>query len=113
MIAADPTWTPLWSTPPFPSYMSGHSTFSASAASVLDSIYGTRFAFTDPGDPSLGLASRHFASFDTAAHEAGISRIYGGIHFESDNLAGLQVGAEVGQYVAAHELRPITSLDGS
>src|SRR5262249_23173239 len=55
-ITADPTWTPLWSTPAFPSYISGHSTFSAAAAAVLDALYGSKFAFTDPGDPSLSLA---------------------------------------------------------
>lgn len=106
LVVADPTWTPLWSTPAFPSYISGHSSFSAAAAAVLDATYGTGFAFTDPGDPSLGLAPRHFASFDAAAQEAGISRIDGGIHFESDNLAGLQVGGKVGRFVIAHELRP-------
>ena len=103
-ITADPTWTPLWNTPAFPSYISGHSTFSSAAAAVLTSIYGTNFAFTDPGDPTESLAPRHFTSFEAAAQEAGISRIYGGIHFMSDNIYGLQVGGEVGQYVAQHEL---------
>lgn len=104
LITADPTWTPLWSTPAFPSYMSGHSTFSTAAAGVLTSIYGSQFSFTDPGDPTENLTPRHFTSFEAAAQEAGISRIYGGIHFMSDNTAGLQVGGEVGQYVVQHEL---------
>jgi membrane-associated phospholipid phosphatase len=103
-ITADPTWSPLWSTPAFPSYISGHSTFSASAAAVLTAIYGKNFAFTDSGDPTVGLTPRHFTSFEAAAQEAGISRIYGGIHFMSDNTAGLLVGGEVGQYVVGHEL---------
>ena len=104
LITADPTWTPLWNTPAFPSYISGHSTFSAAAAAVLTSIYGNHFAFTDPGDPTENLTPRHFTSFEAAAQEAGISRIYGGIHFMSDNIYGLQVGGEVGQYVVQHEL---------
>jgi len=106
LVTADPTWTPLWSTPAFPSYVSGHSAFSAAAAAVLDSAYGTHFAFNDPGDLSLHLAPRHFASFDDAAREAGASRVYGGIHFPSDNLAGLWLGGEVGRYVVGHELLP-------
>lgn len=53
MVVADPTWTPLWPTPPFPSYLSGHSTFSAAAAAVLDATYGAHFAFTDAGDPTM------------------------------------------------------------
>ena len=103
-ITADPTWSPLWATPAFPSYISGHSTFSAAAAAVLDSLYGTHFSFTDPGDPTENLTPENFTSFDAAAQAAGMSRIYGGIHFMSDNLDGLLVGGEVGQYVVAHEL---------
>jgi membrane-associated phospholipid phosphatase len=106
LVTADPIWTPLWPTPPFSSYISGHSAFSAAAA-VLDATYGTDFAFTDPGDPTLGLAPRLFANFDSAAQEAGMSRIYGGIHYLSDNRAGLEVGGAVGRYVVAHELLPL------
>ena len=104
LVTGDPTWTPLWATPPFPSYVSGHSTFSASAAAVLDSIYGTNVAFTDPGDPSLNLTPRHYANFDQAAQEAGMSRIYGGIHYSFDNTAGLGLGTQVGNYVINNEL---------
>ena len=101
----DPTWTPLWATPPFPSYTSGHSAFSAAAATVLDSFFGTHYAFTDRGDPTEALPSREFSGFDQAAAEAGMSRIWGGIHFRSDNTAGLAQGAAVGEYVLQHELR--------
>ena len=111
-LTADPTWTPLWSTPAFPSYISGHSTFSAAAAAVLDAVYGTSFSFTDPGDPTMGSTLRHFANFDQAAQEAGMSRIYGGIHYMADNIYGLQVGGEVGQYVLAKELRPLGTPRG-
>jgi membrane-associated phospholipid phosphatase len=109
LITADPTWTPLWNTPAFPSYISGHSTFSAAAAAVLTSLYGDHFAFTNPGDPTENLTPRHFTSFEAAAQEAGMSRIYGGIHFKSDNIYGLQVGGEVGQYVVQHELLSLKS----
>ncbi len=103
-IAADPAWTRLWNTPAFPSYISGHSTFSAA---VLDALFGNDFSFSDPGDPTEDLAPRRFAGFDQAAQEAGMSRIYGGIHFMSDNLYGLQVGGKVGRYVVQHELLPL------
>jgi hypothetical protein len=106
LVTADPSWTPLWATPAFPSYVSGHSTFSAAAAAVLDSVYGKHFAFDDSGDPTENLAPEHFTSFDQAAQAAGMSRIYGGIHYMSDNLAGLQLGTEIGQYVVGHELQP-------
>jgi membrane-associated phospholipid phosphatase len=109
LITPDPTWTPLWPTPPFPSYVSGHSTFSSAAAAVLTSIYGSKFAFTDPGDPSQHLTPRSFSSFTQAAQEAGMSRIYGGIHFMSDNTAGLALGQQIGSYVIGKELLPKTA----
>jgi hypothetical protein len=107
LTVGDPSWTPLWATPAFSSYTSGHATFSAAAAAVLDSVFGSDFAFTDTGDPAEGLAPRHFTGFDQAAAEAAASRMYGGIHFRFDNETGLKVGAEVGQYVLQHELLPI------
>jgi membrane-associated phospholipid phosphatase len=101
LTTADPTWTPLWVTPPFQSYTSGHSTFSGAAQVVLESFFGTHYAFTDTGDPTQHLAPRHFTSFAQAADEAGMSRVVGGIHFMSDNLAGLAEGRAVGHWVLA------------
>src|SRR5207253_2665810 len=47
LTVADPTWSPLWATPAFSSYTSGHATFSAAASAVLGSFFGPHFAFTD------------------------------------------------------------------
>lgn len=106
LTVGDPNWTPLWATPAFSSYTSGHATFSAAAAAVLDSVFGANFSFSDTGDPTEGLVPRHFTSFDQAAAEAAASRMYGGIHFRFDNETGLRVGGEVGRYVLQHELLP-------
>jgi membrane-associated phospholipid phosphatase len=103
---ADPDWTPLIRTPPFPTYTSGHSTFSAAAAAVLANFYGTddvRFTSTSEGLPGV---TRSFASFSAAAGEAGMSRIYGGIHWSFDNSAGLASGRELGNYVSRNFLVP-------
>jgi hypothetical protein len=102
----DPDWTPLLTTPPFPTYTSGHSTFSGAAAAVLASFFGTDdVAFTSTGD-SLPGVKRTFVRFSAAAQEAGKSRIYGGIHWEFDNREGLTCGREVGEYVVRNFLRP-------
>ena len=101
---ADPTWTPLWATPAFPAYSSGHSSFSGAAQVVLQSFYGKNFAFTDSGDPTQHFAARSFTSFEQAANEAGWSRIVGGIHFMSDNLAGLAAGRQIGAAVVSNLL---------
>ena len=101
--APDPGWSPLLATPPFPSYTSTHSTFSAAGAAVLSSVFGPETAFTTATDDLPGVI-RGFGSFASAAAEAGRSRIYGGIHFEFDNRDGLAAGAAVGQYVAQTQL---------
>ena len=99
--AGDPGWAPLWASPNFPAYTSGHSTFSGAAQVVLESAFGTAYAFDDGGDPALGLPARSFASVAAAAEEAGSSRIYGGIHFAFDNVAGLRSGRAIGRAAVA------------
>jgi membrane-associated phospholipid phosphatase len=105
-LQSDPTWKPLLDTPPFPSYTSGHSTFSSAAATVLRLVLGTdrvRFSSTSEGLPD---ARRDFNSFWEAAEEAGKSRIYGGIHYSFDNEAGLETGEKIGQFVVRRYLTP-------
>jgi membrane-associated phospholipid phosphatase len=96
--SADTTWLPLINTPPFPEYVSGHSTFSAAAATVLGRFYGTNFSFNS-GSKGLPDVTRSFTGFDAAAVEAGQSRIYGGIHFQFGNQDGLTLGRNIGSYV--------------
>jgi hypothetical protein len=75
----DPTWTSYIVTPPFPSYVSGHSSTSGAASTVLA-------AFFPAGATRLRAM----------AEEAAVSRLYGGIHYRSDNEAGLTLGRRVG-----------------
>lgn len=96
--------------PPFAEYVSGHSTFSGAAAAVLESFTGgtalgvgttlpaggSNFDPTFP-ETSLNLS---WAEFDVAAQEAGLSRIFGGIHFEDGNEAGLALGDTAGTLAA-------------
>lgn len=77
----DPEWTPLLQTPPFPEYLSGHSTISAASSVILTYYFGDKFAYTDSVELRFGLPARSFSSFRAAAKEAAISRFYGGIHF--------------------------------
>jgi hypothetical protein len=94
----DAAWTPLLVTPNFPTYVSGHSTFSGAAQVVLESFFGNGVGFTATSE-APGIAARTFTSFAQAAEEAGQSRILGGIHFQFDNQAGLTAGRSVGGYV--------------
>ena len=80
----DPTIRTVIGLPNFPAYPSGHSTFSAAAALVLSELFPARAA-----------------DFAAMADEAGISRLYGGIHYRSD----IERGREHGERVAGFALR--------
>ena len=101
---ADPQWLPLVTTPPFPEYMSGHSTFSGAADAVMSSVFGSDFGFADRGDRSVN-SLRTYQNFSEAADESGMSRLYGGIHFMSANVDGLSAGRNVGNYVVQNFLK--------
>lgn len=90
-------------TPPFPSYSSGHSTFSAVGAEILrlftrNDEFGDSVTFapgssrTEPGAVPTTEVTLHWATFSEAAAQAGFSRRYGGIHFEQDDLDGQAAG---------------------
>ncbi|MGB8691326.1 MAG: chemotaxis protein CheB [Microcoleus sp.] len=101
---ADPQWQPLLTTPPFPEYMSGHSTFSGAGDAVMSSVFGSDFGFGDKGDKSVNTL-RTYENFAQAADESGMSRLYGGIHFMSANVDGLSSGRNVGNYVVQNFLK--------
>jgi hypothetical protein len=92
-------------TPPFPEYTSGHSVQSGAAARVLTDLFGP-VAFIDHTHTGRGLPPRSFASFDAAAEEAAISRLYGGIHYRSAIELGLRQGRAIGDAVNALPTRP-------
>lgn len=97
-----PSWVPLFATPPFPEYPSGHSTQSGAAAEVLTAMFG-HMPFNDHTHDAVPYATRSFSSFYDAANEAAISRLYGGIHFRSAIEDGLQQGTCIGEKVNALE----------
>lgn len=95
----DKNWEPYLQTPPFPEYTSGHSTISASAATVLTGLFGDNFAFHDDADKEYINAEKDFPSFMAASREASVSRFYGGIHYMISLDTGLEVGQKIGAYV--------------
>jgi hypothetical protein len=91
----DPTWEPLVPTPPFPEYPSGHSTQSAAAAAVIAATIADG-PFDDSTSVALGHPVRRFESFAAAAEEAGMSRLYGGIHYHFGKAGGKAMGECIG-----------------
>jgi hypothetical protein len=96
-------------TPSFPGYISGHSTFSRSAAEILAAATGSPFFPNGMGTftiSSLAFESGptqpvqlQWATYFDAADQAGISRLWGGIHVSADDLTGRRVGSQCGQSV--------------
>ncbi len=95
----DPSWNSLFATPPFPAYTSGHSTFSASSATILASTFGANYSFVDDSKVPAGFSPRAFPNFIAAANEAKMSRLYGGIHYTFDNEEGFNCGQAIGNNV--------------
>jgi hypothetical protein len=101
----DPKWDTFLITPPFPEYPSGHSTASGAAATVLTAFFGGNYAFDDATGSRDGLNPRHQSSFWAAAQQAGISRLFGGIHYRTAIVRGLEQGRCIGAFAVALKTR--------
>jgi hypothetical protein len=95
----DKDWMPYLQTPPFPEYTSGHSTITASAATVLTKLYRDNLAFEDSSDYKYIGLKRKFTSLSAAAEECSMSRVYGGIHYTISVNTGAAMGKQVGGLV--------------
>ncbi|MBN2112896.1 MAG: vanadium-dependent haloperoxidase [Acidimicrobiia bacterium] len=112
-----PYQLPTFVTPAFPGYVSGHSAFSRAAAEVLAAFTGTEYFPGGLGEWTVAAGSLEFeagpsadvtlqwATYFDAADQAGLSRLYGGIHIRADDLAGRVIGASVGQAAWAEAQR--------
>ncbi|HEX8158878.1 MAG TPA: beta-propeller fold lactonase family protein [Solirubrobacteraceae bacterium] len=115
--AQDDDWLPLSNnpasghfTPPFPAYISGHSTLGAVHATIMRRFFGSdNVTFTATSeDPNLPAGvTRTFNSFTEAARENARSRIYNGVHYQWDADNGFLSGTALGEFVYANVLRPI------
>lgn len=116
-------WVPYqpatFPTPPFPEYISGHSTFSAAGATILalwtgSEHFGASVTFVpgssviEPGMTPKSAVTLHWSTFHDAADQAGISRRYGGIHFKAADL----IGRATGDMVAANTWSKALELFG-
>jgi hypothetical protein len=103
--AADPNWAPFITTPCFPSYPSNHGSAGNGAAEVLRRLYGEAghsITLTNPAVPSIVL---QYTSFKQITDDISDARVYGGIHFRTDQEAGADLGRAVGSVVYKNNLR--------
>ncbi|NNF15647.1 MAG: vanadium-dependent haloperoxidase, partial [Gammaproteobacteria bacterium] len=101
----------------FPSYPSAHGTACAAAMTAFENVFGNEYAFTmriamvDIAGPFSGKVEMHpptrnFKNFSEAATQCGLSRVYLGIHFRYDSVAGVNLGRAVGRNVVDNYLQP-------
>jgi hypothetical protein len=103
----DGGWTPLITTPSFPSYPSAHASASYAARRVAEALFPPRrqtFALSHAAVPGVVL---RYTSFRELTDDIDDARVYGGIHFRFDQQAGGRQGRRVGRYVYQHHLRPL------
>ncbi len=94
-ITADPRIATVFATPPFPSYPSGHSTISAAASEVMAEL--------------LPDAAK---TYHDKAYEASLSRVWAGVHYRFDVVAGEQLGSRVGKKVVEYGRRDGSAFGG-
>ena len=102
----DAAWSSLIVAPPYPSYAGNMATIGTSQSTTLALFFGRddiRFQHTWVG---AGGATRSYAGFGAMADEQARARVYGGIHFTFDNVAGQSIGRNVANYVFLNLMRP-------
>lgn len=105
--AQDANWSSLITTPPYPSYAGNMATIGASQATILALFFGRDDIPYQHTWDGAGGATRSYAGFNQMANEQDRARIYGGIHFAFDQVAGKAIGTNVSNYVFLNFLRPL------
>jgi hypothetical protein len=109
--AGDTNWAPFIVTPCFPSYPSNHGSAGNGAAEVMRHIYGEgghSITLTNAAVPTITL---QYTSFDQITDDISDARVFGGIHFRTDQIAGEHLGKAVGKSVYKHNLRRVDDDD--
>ena len=103
----NPSWLPLGVTPPFPDYVSGHTTYTGAFVHVLERLFGTdpvTFTVVNPNVPAAEQ-SRTYHSVAELSDEMIEARILAGIHFRTADRDGDRLGRQVAQFALTHVLR--------
>ena len=100
-VVEQPGWRSYIPTPEFPAYPSGHSTFAATGAEMIALLYGRDDVSFSGESPDLVLwpqlrgVIRHWTSLNQVAEENGLSRVYGGVHWEIDHTEAVKAGRAI------------------
>jgi hypothetical protein len=108
--AADASWLPLITTPPYPSYPGNIACVAIASATVLTQVFGSDrvpFTVTWPDAAGAPVSTRSYQGFRQLADEAAMARIWGGLHYEFDHSASKGVCSQVATYITDNQLRPL------
>jgi hypothetical protein len=102
---ADPTWTPLFATPPFPEHPSGHTCISGAVVQTLKDFFDTdKVSFSTFS--TFSGTTRSFDRFSDAIKEIIDARVWAGIHFRTADVQGSVMGTKISHYLEKHYFRP-------
>jgi hypothetical protein len=107
----DPSFLPSVTTPCFPSYPSNHGSAANGAAAILRRIYGEGGHFITLSNPTVPDIVLQYTTFKQITDDISDARVYGGIHFRTDQVAGEHLGRAVGKAVYRHNLRRMHDCD--
>jgi hypothetical protein len=108
---ADPNWVPFIAAPCFPGYPSNHGSLSNAGAEVLRRLYGEAGHAITMSNPAVPTIVLHYGSFRQITDDISDARVYGGIHFRTDQDAGAHLGRAVGTAVYKNNLRAVHGDD--
>ncbi len=107
----DAGWAPFISTPCFPAYPSNHGSLSNAGAEVLRHLYGESGHALTVSNPAIPNIVLHYGSFGQITDDISDARVYGGIHFRTDQTAGTRLGRAIGSAVYEENLGPVHEED--
>jgi PAP2 superfamily len=107
----DLNWLPFIVTPCFPSYPSNHGSAANAAAAIMRRLYGEAGHSMTLSNAAVPTIVLQYTSFRQITNDISDARVYGGIHFRTDQDAGARLGLAVGKAVYKHNLRPVHDDD--
>jgi len=102
---SDPTWLPLITTPPFPDYPAGHTTYGGAAEQVLSDILGATPEGLSIASPSLPGVTHTYQSVHQIADEVTNARVWGGVHWRTSATVGRELGRAIGKHAVSRAPR--------
>ena len=107
-VTPEPGWAPFITTPCFPSYPSNHASGTNAGAEILRRVYGEgghAITLANPYSAPVSQIQLTYSTFNQISEDVDDARIYGGIHFRFDQVAGNRLGREVATFVYKDNLR--------